>query len=57
VKLNPNVLRQNIRLAFLDPRITDAVVQGRMANVGVTDLAQCDAINWDEQARYLLGAQ
>lgn len=53
VKLNPNVLRQNIRLAFLDPRIADAIMQDRISNVSVTDLARCDAINWDKQAREL----
>ncbi|EKS41462.1 recombinase family protein [Afipia broomeae] len=57
VKLNPNVLRQNIRFAFLDPHITDAIIQGRMADISITDLAQCNAISWKGQTRDLLGAE
>ncbi len=56
VKLNPNVLRQNIRLAFMDPRITDAIIEGRLTNLSVTDLAQCDEIAWRDQTAALLGS-
>jgi site-specific DNA recombinase len=50
VNMNPKVIRKYIRLAFLDPKITEAVLQGRQPkSLTVKALVKSASLSWAEQ--------
>jgi site-specific DNA recombinase len=50
VGMHPKVIRKSIRLAFLAPEITEAVVLGRHPrSLTLTSLQQTASLSWDEQ--------
>ena len=53
-KWNSKVVRKALRLAFLAPDITEAVVLGSQpSSLGVSELQDIAAFSWDEQRRML----
>lgn len=53
-KWNPKVVRKALRLAFLAPDITEAIILGsHPKSLGLSELQGVTAYNWDEQRRLL----
>jgi site-specific DNA recombinase len=52
VKLNPKVIRNELRLAFLAPQITDSALTGSQ-NFGLPQLRNISELSWQEQAAQL----
>ena len=52
VKLNPKVIRNELRLAFLAPGIAEAALTGSQ-NFSLAQLRNIAALNWQEQAAQL----
>jgi hypothetical protein len=52
--LHPNFLRHAIRAAFLDPSITEQVLQGTADKALLSKLRQAFGITWVEQRAELL---
>ena len=53
-KWNPKVIRKALRLAFLAPAITEAIILGsHPKSLSLSELQAVSALSWDEQ-RYLL---
>jgi site-specific DNA recombinase len=53
-KWNPKVIRKVLRLAFLAPDITEAIILGsHPKSLGVSKLQGVAAYSWDEQRRLL----
>lgn len=49
-KKNPNVVRYSLRLAFLDPSLTEAIMSGRTSNrFSSRKLLECDDVVWRRQ--------
>ena len=48
VGLHPKIIRNGIRLAFLDPTITNAIVQGQQAST-LRDFAGAIPLSWADQ--------
>ncbi len=54
INMHPKVVRKSIRLAFLAPEITEAIVLGRHPqSLTLTTLQQTAALSWVEQRRKL----
>ena len=54
VKWNPKVVRKALRLAFLAPDITEAIILGTQPrSLSVSELQAVSALAWDEQRRSL----
>jgi hypothetical protein len=54
VKLHPKVVRKKLRLAFLAPDITDAILSGRhRQSLNLADMYKTSPLCWDEQRRLL----
>jgi site-specific DNA recombinase len=52
--MHPKVIRKGIRLAFLAPEITEAIVLGRQPkSLTLTDLQQATSLSWSTQSRKL----
>jgi len=50
IGLHPKVIRNGIRLAFMDPRITKAILQGeQLPGIGLRDFSGPIALSWREQ--------
>ena len=54
VKLNPKVVRNELRLAFLAPEILDAILNGK-PGCSLPDLRRIAAISWRSQRSELYG--
>jgi hypothetical protein len=53
-KWNPKVIRKALRLAFLAPDITEAIILGSQPKpISVSELQNISAHSWDEQRRLL----
>jgi site-specific DNA recombinase len=54
VKLHPKVVRQNLRLAFLSPDITSAILEGRQpSGLSLTKIPKLLPLPWTEHQRLL----
>jgi site-specific DNA recombinase len=54
VKWNPKVVRKVLRLAFLAPDITEAIIFGSQPkSLSVSELQGVSAYSWNEQRRLL----
>jgi site-specific DNA recombinase len=54
VKLHPKVVRQNLRLAFLSPDITSAILEGRQpSGLSLTKIHKLLPLPWTEHQRLL----
>ena len=54
VKWNPKVIRKVLRLAFLAPDVTEAIILGtHPKSLSVSELQGISAHSWDEQRRWL----
>ena len=54
VKIHPKVIRQNLRLAFLAPSITQAIVEGqRTDGISLSMIPNKLPIRWSEQIHAL----
>jgi DNA invertase Pin-like site-specific DNA recombinase len=49
VKMNPNIVRKCITAAFLDPNITEAILQGKNTSDGMLAHRRSIPLNWNEQ--------
>lgn len=53
-KWNPKVVRKALRLGFLAPDITEAIIFGSQPkSLSVSELQSVSALSWDEQQRLL----
>jgi len=54
INMHPKVVRKSIRLAFLAPEITEAIILGRhVTSLTLSDLQQTTSLSWVEQRRKL----
>jgi site-specific DNA recombinase len=54
VRWNPKVIRKTLRLAFLAPDITEAILRGlQPQQFRLSALQELSVVSWDEQRRLL----
>lgn len=51
--LSNSYLGKMLRLAYLSPRIVEAIMPGELPSISVTKLQELDAPIWEEQERML----
>src|SRR5215475_62705 len=58
IKWNPKVLRKRLRLAFLAPDLTEAIICGRQPqSLNLSQLLEISTIDWEQQRQQFFGYQ